>query len=203
MGTTFVPQSLVCAFLCASLLILDTTTARKVFSWGRNNSGQLARGDTLNQDTPILSTTINSTALLGVDISIISVGVGTVSFVTAGREIYCYGANAAGQCGLGHNLSPILSPARIDISVIPLAQQIQQIAVGYTVTAILTSAGELYTTGEGQYLGDGSTSGQRSLVAKINSYGAINNEAVTQVCAGIYYFMALTQSNKLLGTSAN
>lgn len=83
------------------------TTANKLYCWGRNNSGQLGDGTTINRLKPVPVTGDHAFAQAWA-------GLMYTCGVTAARVGYCWGAGQSGQIGDGSaDFRPRLVPVRI------------------------------------------------------------------------------------------
>ena len=118
------------------------TTEGKIFSWGRNNYGQL--GISGKQQT---RENVPREISLPKDISVadISCGEEHAALLTSEGHVYTWGYGHDGQ--LGHSAKTHLSaPKKID----EITQKAKKVICGGGHTAILTQSGELYLFGRGR-----------------------------------------------------
>lgn len=124
------------------------TTSGGVLCWGRNSSGQLGDGTTLDKLTP--------TAVMGLSSGLQAIAAGeyhTCAMTTSGG-VLCWGDNRSGQLGDGSTLDKPTPTA-----VIGLSSSVHAIAVGGAHTCVLTIGSGILCWGHnvnGQ-LGDGTT----------------------------------------------
>ena len=150
-----VPQKLlnippVLSVSCGSFHTLITTNDDNLWSWGRNNFGQLCKGNKENclipQKTPFSN------------ISKISAGFYHSLFQNNKGEIFSCGYNEFGQCGLGHFNTPQITP-----SLIPnLPSNIVQFICANQQSLFLDSEGNVCSAGYNEY-------GQLGLVVTIQT----------------------------------
>ena len=106
-----------------------------LWTFGKNDKGQLGHGDTKNRCTP--------TRVEGLE-SIVSVCAGFAHSlcVTSYHKVYGFGFNHAGQLGIGRNVESELSPV-----LVPLDVDIKQIACGGNHSVFLTCDGDVWVCG--------------------------------------------------------
>ncbi len=118
----------------------------QVYSWGRNEFGELGNGATADTSTPALVPNFSGVA------EVAGGGDGAYA-LKADNTVWAWGRNDQGQCGDGtttHRLTPV--------QVTGVSSVIQLASIGRS-GAVLTSAGEVWAWGENAYgkLGDGTT----------------------------------------------
>ena len=165
------------------------TPADTPYCWGSGGSGQLgAEGVSLctfgkGAGLPCSRIPI---AVSGLDeLRVISAGGTHTCGLDLPGAATCWGANSAGQLGLGTVLDSVGSPTNVDTQL-----RFERISSGGSHTCGLTGAGEIYCWGNnlnGQ-LGDGSQ-GNRTLPVVVGSA-----ERFTTVDAGLEHTCALTET---------
>src|SRR5690554_2902029 len=132
------------------------TSSGRLFTWGRNDYGQLGDGTSTYKSTP---TEITSQFSLSTGDQIISVSLGSShsAALTSSGRLFTWGYNDDGRLGDGtttNRSTPTEITSRISLST---GDQIISVSLGHHHSAALTSSGRLFTWGrnnQGQ-LGDG------------------------------------------------
>lgn len=125
---------------CHSVII---TAEGKVYSWGRNDTGQLGHGDTVRRDIPTLIDSLS-------DFNIVraACGKGHTLFLTDQGVAYSVGCNVSGQLGLGSR-SP--TPVTTSAKLLYKGPPIKLFGCGSDFSAIVDVRGNLYTFGNPEY----------------------------------------------------
>jgi alpha-tubulin suppressor-like RCC1 family protein len=164
------------------LSCLAVTTAGQVYSWGRNDAGQLGDGTTKRRLTPVR---VHLPA--GVKVTAVRPGGSFSLALTSGGKLLAWGANASGELGTGTAKS-----SRLPVPVrLPKGVTIKAISAGQDDSLALASTGRVLSwggNGSGQ-LGTGTTKGRLTpgfvslpkgtTVASIAA-GPLNGYAVTK-----------------------
>uniref|UniRef100_A0A8B9JR19 RCC1-like domain-containing protein n=1 Tax=Astyanax mexicanus TaxID=7994 RepID=A0A8B9JR19_ASTMX len=140
----------VAAVACGQEHSLALCDSGQVFSWGQNSYGQLGLG----KSVPLQPVPAVIPALIGVPVIQISAGGEHTLALSCSGQVFCCGANSAGQLGLNRTDEKVCAvPA---LRRLPVAY----ISCGAAHTAVLTKDGEVYTFGDGAHgqLGHSSTS---------------------------------------------
>lgn len=118
---------------------LVATQDHQLFSLGIGENGQLGCGSTDNTRLPkrILE-------LSGVPLASLSAGWGHSVAITTGGEVYAWGWNEEGQCGIGHREQAVLTPQKI---VALKGVQVRFCAAGADHTILLDSCGNVFAFG--------------------------------------------------------
>lgn len=124
---------------CHSAVI---TTDGKVWTWGRNEAGQLGHGTTERVDNPTVVS-----ALEGLNIIDVACGKQHTLFVTEKGTVYSCGENKYGQLGLGHQSCTIYTPTKISYRGPP----IKKVAAGGDFSMLVDIRGNLYSFGCPEY----------------------------------------------------
>jgi hypothetical protein len=126
------------------------TTAGAGYCWGFNSFGQLGIGNTETQSTPSLI--LNDHTWTDMN----PVTAHTTCGITDAAEAYCWGANAAGQVGIGTESRNEVIPRLVSGGF-----RWKSVSGGLSHTCGITHAGVAYCWGMGRYgqLGNGSAEG--------------------------------------------
>lgn len=158
-----------------------------LFACGRNDSGQLGHGDTVDKKTP--------QAILSAPRHIVSLSCGQfhTAVSTVQGAVYVCGKNDYGQLGLESTqtvkvLSKIGTPLELD--------HVTQVCCGYYHTLILSGNGVTAGFGRNDYgqLGLGHTQPKVFQATLINH---LRDKAVTALAAGCYHSIAVTANGML------
>ncbi|XP_072534564.1 probable E3 ubiquitin-protein ligase HERC4 [Salminus brasiliensis] len=174
---------------CGNIHSLALTKGGEVYSWGQNNYGQLGLGKTVSlQPVPALVR-----ALTGVPVIQISAGGAHTLALSYSEQVFCCGANSAGQLGLKRTDDK----GRFGICAVPALRRlpITYISCGAAHTAVLTKNGEVYTFGDGTYGQLGHNSSNKELLPRkvVDLDGAAK-----QVTCGSYHTLVLMPSGILI-----
>lgn len=166
-----------------------------LYAWGLNYRGQLGDGTTINRSTP--------------DKVIFPPGVTSVTGIAAGYShslaitndgLYAWGDNFNGELGDGTRINRS-SPVKVALP--PTVTMVIQVAAGRNDSYAITNDG-LYAwgsdfagqLGNGSFgvLPDGSSDAGQTLPVKVlfNSKGKVTVTSVTEIAAGEYYALAMT-----------
>jgi alpha-tubulin suppressor-like RCC1 family protein len=136
------------------------TNQNRVFTFGRNNQGQLGNGDNSITSSSIpLDITASFSFSNGETIQTLSGGASFTIITTSVGRIMSWGGNFSGQLGNGDNINqftPINIADRFDLLN---GETVQSISAGYSQSFALTSIGRLFVWGANStsQLGDGLT----------------------------------------------
>lgn len=111
-------------------------TDNRMRCWGANRFGQLGTGDAETRSTPTLVTGLNT------DIAKASNGGSHTCAQTADNQLWCWGANASGQLGLGTSTAQAV-PARVDTT----GFVVDRLATGTDFTCARGTDGSLWCWG--------------------------------------------------------
>jgi hypothetical protein len=133
--------------------VLVASDDGRVYAWGRGEEGQLGLPHAVGSVLPAEVKTLAARGVVQV-----AAGRAHSAAVTHDAGLYCWGANAYGQLGLGNGMpwSTVLVPRFVNAFLgVPVAM----VSCGHNFTACVTAAGEVWTWGEGGcgQLGIGST----------------------------------------------
>ncbi|XP_075046734.1 protein RCC2 [Mixophyes fleayi] len=126
---------------CAAHSLLITTEG-KLWSWGRNEKGQLGHGDIKRVDAPKLIESLKEEAFVYA-----ACGRNHTLALTETGSVYGFGENKMGQLGLGNKTDAVSSPAQILYN----GQPITKVACGAEFSMIMDCKGNLYSFGCPEY----------------------------------------------------
>ncbi|XP_072210465.1 protein RCC2 [Excalfactoria chinensis] len=126
---------------CAAHSLLITAEG-KLWSWGRNEKGQLGHGDTKRVEAPKLIEVLGSEAIV-----LAACGRNHTLALTESGSVYAFGENKMGQLGLGNQTDAVPSPTQIMYN----GQPITKMACGAEFSMIMDCKGNLYSFGCPEY----------------------------------------------------
>ncbi|XP_073512257.1 protein RCC2 isoform X4 [Phyllobates terribilis] len=126
---------------CSAHSILITTEG-KIWSWGRNEKGQLGHGDIKRVDAPKPIDSVKEEVFVYA-----SCGRNHTLALTENGSVYAFGENKMGQLGLGNKTDAVSSPAQILYN----GQPITKVACGAEFSMIMDCKGNLYSFGCPEY----------------------------------------------------
>ncbi|ESO04865.1 hypothetical protein HELRODRAFT_154695 [Helobdella robusta] len=125
---------------CHSVVI---TSEGKIYSWGRNDFGQLGLGDKDRRDVPTLIESFSSLNIVKV-----ACGKSHTLFLVDTGSVFAAGSNSSGQLGLGRVIPPIVPhPTK----VLHKGPPVQMVACGGEFSVIVDLQGNLYSFGSPEY----------------------------------------------------
>lgn len=159
-----------------------------VFTWGNNDCGQLARGDTVSVDQPVYIEDFG-TPLAGKSIVAVAAGDQHTLALSADGRVFAWGMNANGQLGNGAGGPGAYSTVPVEASGVLSGKHIVAIAAGAWHSLALSSDGQLYVWG--------SNAGSTSTVPVEVPSGALFSSTVVAISAGGAHNLALTAEGRL------
>ncbi|EFJ17371.1 hypothetical protein SELMODRAFT_179009 [Selaginella moellendorffii] len=177
---------------CGDSHCLAVTADGEVYSWGRNQNGQLGLGDTDDSLVPH-----KLLAFEGVSVKMLAAGAEHTAAVTDSGKLYGWGWGRYGNLGLGDRgdrMLPAEVPAVGD-------EKMCMVACGWRHTIAVSQSGKLYTYGWSKYgqLGHGDYA-DHLLPHQVAALAEFN---ITQVSGGWRHTVALTEAGKLYGWGWN
>nr|CAB3265495.1 protein RCC2 homolog [Phallusia mammillata] len=127
---------------CCSNHNIVITPEGKVYSWGRNECGQLGHGDRDRYDTPRPIQSLQQYTIVNA-----STGKNHTLCLTEGGDVFSFGDNTQGQLGLGNLSTNVPSPTRIAYHSHPLVE----VACGGDFSVLLDCEGNVYSFGSPEY----------------------------------------------------
>jgi len=172
------------------------TTSYNLYSWGRNNIGQVGDNTTVDKSSPVqIGAALNTNLMTDMIKTVAQVGASSWSQISAGDfhayairtdgGLFTWGKNDQGQ--LGQNIATTIhrsSPVQIGAGTWSV------ISAGNSFGAAITSAGNLQTTG----LNDKGQQGAASVVGR-SAFTAVGASSWTAVSAGATSMIGTTLSN--------
>ncbi|KAI4824975.1 hypothetical protein KUCAC02_020681 [Chaenocephalus aceratus] len=126
---------------CAAHSLLMTTEG-KLWSWCRNEKGQLGHGDTKRLEAPKLIEALADQVIVAA-----ACGRNHTLALTENGTAYSFGENKLGQLGQGNQTDAVLSPAPISYNGQPLVK----VACGAEFSMVVDCKGNLYSFGCPEY----------------------------------------------------
>lgn len=179
---------------------LVITSDGRIFTWGKNISGLIGDGTTVEKNLPV-DITDNFNFAINEEILSVSLGGYHALLMTSDLRIFAWGDNGWGQLGTGDEVSRYL-PIEITNNFQLLNDEfIVKLATGGGYSQVLTSMGRVFSWGDnfqGQ-LGVGYTAG-------VNSPSPVNitsqfdldiDETIVDITLGVSHSGALTSKNRL------
>lgn len=183
----------------------------RVYSWGRNNEGQLGIGSTTSQTNPVAVDVGASSALNGKFVVAIAAGSNHALALTTEGKVYAWGSATSG--GLGDNQNTTnrtRAVAVLDTGVLS-GKTITAISAGTNFSVVLDSTGRLYAWGLGTsgQLGDNTILSKNAAVAVDVTTGVgtmtnpLSGREVVSFGAATSHVMALTRDGVLAAWGSN
>ncbi|MCK7488537.1 MAG: hypothetical protein MZU97_25865 [Bacillus subtilis] len=132
------------------------TSTGRIFTWGRNEYGQLGDGTSTNQSTPV-EITARFSLSAGETITQVSLGGDRSAALTSTGRFFTWGSNGFGRLGDGTTTNRF-TPVEITSNfVLSAGETITQVSLGIDHSSALTSTGRIFTWGSNDWgqLGDG------------------------------------------------
>ncbi|XP_029622147.1 probable E3 ubiquitin-protein ligase HERC3 isoform X2 [Salmo trutta] len=173
------------------------TLSGAVFGWGKNSTGQLGLGDTIDRPAPAPVDCLNLKKTITV-----SCGVEHTAVLTKGGLVFTFGSGRHGQ--LGHN--SLRNELRPRLVAELWGAKVTQIACGRNHTlAFVGSFKKIYSFGRGEQgqLGNGVKMDQSVPLPVQLPQGRIDDQQIEQTFAGGNHSFALCSSAKESGKGLN
>lgn len=172
-----------------------------VYSWGRNNFGQLGNNTTTNAKVPVA---ISQGAIpAGVKLVKIASAHDHTLVIGDNGRVYAWGHNQKGQLGINTTANSLV-PVAVDVSGVLAGKTVSQVSVHSFQSIALTDDGKVYAWGDNGYgqLGDG-TYTTRLVPVATNMSGALSGKTVKMIFTGHDQTYALDSDNKLYAWGFN
>jgi alpha-tubulin suppressor-like RCC1 family protein len=179
---------------------LVRTTDNVLIAWGRNDSGQLGIGDTVQQPHPVA--VIMTGAMAGRTVSKIAAGGQHNLVCTTDGNVYAWGLGSSGQTNPFYNIvtsSPILAP-NIGVSA---GRLVQSVAAGANHSVALLQGGtSLFAWGVATANGSTTTTWNPTAVVMT---GTLSGKTVTALASspGSNHTLVLTSDGMVAGWGQN
>ena len=173
----------------------------KVYTWGKNDYGQLGNGTTTNSSMPICISDTENSVLKGKNIKNISTNRYTVCAIDDNGKVYTWGDNERGQLGNGtkNDSSVPICISDTENSVLK-GKNIKNISAnGYTVCAI-DDNGKVYTWGRNNYgqLGNGTTTNSSMPICISDTENSVlKGKNIKNISANGYTVCAIDDNGKV------
>ena len=180
----------------------------RIFTWGRNNVGQLGLGTLFTQSTTIPQIIYPSLRTNEV-VTTISAGSKHTLILTNQNRVLGWGDNEFNQLS-EDNDNPVLYPTLITMPSLSTNEIISKLYAGVNNSFALTSLGRVFAWGNnnnGQF-GNGNSSPNPIATAqvqtlKLQSGSLANDERITDIAPGSTHTLFLSSLNKVYGTGSN
>ncbi|XP_077644322.1 protein RCC2 [Lonchura striata] len=126
---------------CAAHSLLITAEGR-LWSWGRNEKGQLGHGDTKRVEAPRPIEALGGEAIVAA-----ACGRNHTLALTESGSVFAFGENKLGQLGLGNQTDAVPSPTQILYN----GQPISKLGCGAEFSMVMDCKGNLYSFGCPEY----------------------------------------------------
>jgi len=182
--------------LILSILLSSSAAQAELFSWGRNNFGQVGDGTVTQRNAPVLA---HPSARL---VRSAAIGSAFASGLRSDGSLLAWGYNFFGQLGDGTQTNrtipvPVISSAFSGSPVI-------RAAAGSNHTLALTASGQLFAWGINDFgqIGNGNQLNSPTPVP-VSVAGALAGKTVVAVDAGTAHSLALTADGDVLAWGSN
>ena len=181
-----------------TLVLCDDNT---LYSWGRNDMGQLGNG---NNTHSLLPVAVNmSGSLSGKTITQIACGADHSLVLDSDGKVYAWGYNYAGQLGSG-NTNDSYNPLAVNSAGALSGKVIVSISAGNSHSAAVTSDGLVYTWGynaNGE-LGIGNNTNSSVPIA-VSTTGVLSGKTITKVVCGGDFTVVLSSDGQVFTWGVN
>jgi len=144
-----------------SFFTLALSEDYKVYSWGMNHKGQLGQGDCKNRRNPTLIESLS-----GYKAVAIATGRSHALVLTDEGQVFAFGDNGSGQCGVGSKESVVTTPKRVAYSGDPIVR----FACGSDFSLVLNENGVIYSFGHPEHGQLGHGSENKEIIARKETY---------------------------------
>ncbi len=170
----------------------------RVFTWGRNNHGQLGDGTVVDKTTPVEIT--DSFGLAAGD-KIVAIEAGDFNGMVLSDfgRVFIWGDNLYGQIGNG-GTTDILSPVEVTITLSP-EETIIDLALGGRNAGVVTSDNRVFIWGEGAYgvIGNLSYTDRLSPTDVTSHFTLAESEVIEEIDLGVKNGIALSNLGIIYG----
>ncbi len=170
----------------------------QIYTWGRNNEGQLGDGLFVDRLYPA-EISFNFGLEEKERIISLQVGYGFSGVLTSHNRLFMWGKNNHGQLGNGTTINQITPIDIAQFISLESDEKIESLTLGYSHSALLTSLGRIFTWGnnESGQLGNG-TNISRPFPTQITSqFNLLNNEKIKKLYISEYFSGALSSSGRI------
>lgn len=176
-----------------------------VYSWGRNNQGQLGNNSNINSSIPVA---VDMTGVLsGKTIIEIAAGVEHSFALASDGTIYSWGYNYFGELGNNNPGVNTNIPIAVDMSGVLSGKTINKIDAGCGFSVALASDGAIYCWGRNHsgQLGNHTMHIMDSspVPVAVDMSGVLSGKTITQISAGSRTTLVLTSDGMIYGWGDN
>ncbi|KAF0691227.1 Aste57867_17503 [Aphanomyces stellatus] len=183
---------------CGGAHTAVVTATNHLYTFGRGKHGRLGLGSNVHfHMTPeaVADTAVWKHVCCGWNF--------TIALSVEG-QVFSWGKQAEGQCGLGYIETDQLSPVLIEaLQPYNASANIVHVACGYTHTLAVSDAGELFSWGLGEYGQLGKETIYQPVPQIVDVSGCLVLDRVTRVYCGAFHSVATTEQNVLLTWGLN
>jgi alpha-tubulin suppressor-like RCC1 family protein len=174
----------------------------EIYTWGRNNRGQLGDGTTTNRSVPVQLT--RSEAIAGVSFSAISAGEAHTLALSDDGRVFGWGRNDDGRLGDGTTTTPRKTAVAVITSSVLAGVSISAIATGNAHSLALSSDGRVFSWGSNSHgqLGDGTTT-QRTTPVAVITFSVPAGVTVVAIAANGHSSYALGSNGRVYSWGFN
>jgi alpha-tubulin suppressor-like RCC1 family protein len=168
-----------------------------VYSWGRNNKGQLGINSTTDWHFPRLVDA--SGVLSGKIITKISAGEEHVLVLDSDGKAYSWGENSDGRCGDYSTLDRKFPVSVFMYNIELEGNHFTDISAGRTHSTALVSNGKVYSWGQNNQgqLGSVTEDPYSKFAVAVDTSGVLSGITITQIAAGAFFSMGMDSNGKL------
>ena len=179
-----------------------------VYTWGRNEYGQLGNGVTATNSPVPVAVKTAGTPMEGKTIVQISAKVWYALALASDGTVYSWGFNSWGQLGNGTSgtANNASAPVAVKTAGTPMeGKTIVQVAAGATHSLALATDGTIYAWGKNEYgqLGNDSTTNSPVPVAVKTAGTPMDGKTIIQIHAGYEHSLALASDGTVYAWGRN
>jgi len=180
------------------------TSEGRIFTWGRNDFGQLGDGTTTSKDVPTEITNKFNLAI-GESITNVSLGAYHSSAITSEGRIFTWGLNNDGRLGNGTTVDKQVPTEITNQFNLAIGETITSVSLGSDHSAAVTSEGRIFTWGRNYYgrLGDGTTVDKHVPTLITNQFNLAVGETITSISLGSAHSAAVTSEGRIFTWGLN
>ena len=179
-----------------------------VYTWGRNEYGQLGNGVTATNSPVPVAVKTAGTPMEGKTITQLSAKVWYALALASDGTVYSWGFNSWGQLGNGTSgtANNASAPVAVKTAGTPMeGKTIVQVAAGATHSLALATDGTIYAWGKNEYgqLGNDSTTNSPVPVAVKTAGTPMDGKTIIQIHAGYEHSLALASDGTVYAWGRN